>query len=268
MPVYRIQRGGFRARDVADSSNKAPPPGAPVCDQGVSAELSSVAETASTLDDDVTIAPVSRRTLHGELVERIRDMIIEGKLPPGSRINEGQLGGKLGVSRTPLREAIKFVASEGLIELVPGRGAVIRKLTPRDVKEMLEFLSVLEAAAGRTACRTATDAEIAEMRKLHDEMMALYRGGDRLEYYKRNQAIHTGIVRLGKNAFLAAQHEATQARLKRIRFIGNDAPPKWARAVAEHERMIAALEARDGEALAAVLVEHLDRTWDRVEAQL
>ena len=214
------------------------------------------------------IAPVSRHTLHGDLVERIRDMIIEGKLAPGARINEGVLGGQLGVSRTPLREAIKFVASEGLIELVPGRGAVIRKLTPQDVREMLEFLSGLEAIAGRKACRTASDAQIRELRGVHDTMMGFYRARNRLEYYKLNQAIHTGIVRLGGNGFLAAQHEATQARLKRIRFLGNEAPAKWKGAVAEHETMMAALEARDGEGLAAILVKHLDHTWERVEKGL
>ena len=225
--------------------------------------MDSHVDTGLTVDS--VIAPVSRHSLHGDLVERIRDMIIEGKLLPGSRINEGLLGGKLGVSRTPLREAIKFVASEGLIELVPGRGAVIRRLTPRDVREMLVFLSVLEAGAGRMACLTATAPEIAAIRRLHDEMMAQYLRRDRLEYYKLNQAIHTGIVRLSGNAFLAGQHEATQSRLKRIRFIGNEAPAKWRGAVSEHEAMITALEARDGDRLAAVLTLHLDRTWERVE---
>ena len=214
------------------------------------------------------IAPISRHTLHGDLVERIRDMIIEAKLPPGSRINEGLLGGKLGVSRTPLREAIKFVASEGLIELVPGRGAFIRKLTPKDVQEMLGFLSALEVAAGQAACRVASDADIMAIRLLHDTMMGHYERRNRLEYYKLNQAIHIGIVRLGGNAFLAAHHEATQARLKRIRYIGNEALEKWKGAVSEHEVMIAALEARNSDRLASVMAEHLAQTWNRVEGDV
>lgn len=217
---------------------------------------------------DGSIVPVSRHTLHGKLVERIRDMIIEGKLAPGMRINEGLLGARLGVSRTPLREAIKFVASEGLIELVPGRGGVIRALSARDVREMLQFLAVLETAAGRVACADATAVEVREVRRLHDTMMIEYHRRDRLEYYKLNQAIHTAIVELGGNLFLAAQHQATQARLKRIRFLGNQAPPKWEGAVAEHIEMIVALESRNADRLAAVLQEHLDRTWDRVEGDL
>ena len=208
--------------------------------------------------------PLGRVSLHAELMERLRDLIIEGTLRPGMRINEVQLCASLGVSRTPLREAIKSIASEGLIELVPGRGALIRTLGPRDVQEMLAVLGTLEVMAGRLACRAATDDEIAAVRRLHDEMMGCFRRRDRLEYYKRNQAIHTAIVRLGGNRFLSGQHEAIQARLKRIRFIGNEGPAKWQGAVAEHEAMIAALEARDQRVLARALARHLARTWERV----
>lgn len=210
------------------------------------------------------VLPVSRRSLHDELVGRVRDMIIDGQLPPGTRIHEGQLGEALGVSRTPLREALKFLASEGLIELVPGRGALVRRLTPRDVRNMLDVLIALESLAGRLACERASDAEIAKVRALHDEMMRCYADRDRLEYYRRNQAIHSAIAQLSGNAVLAAMHESIQQRLKRVRYIGNEQPAKWEGAVAEHEEMIAALEARDGNRLAEVLARHLDRTWERV----
>jgi DNA-binding GntR family transcriptional regulator len=210
------------------------------------------------------IQPLNRRTLHDELVDRVRTLIVEGQLEPGSRIHESDLGRALGVSRTPLREALKVLASEGLIELVPGRGAIVKRLTRKDVREMLDVLIALETLAGRLACRNATAAEIAALRAIHDEMMKLYAARDRLEYYWRNQAIHAGIARLSGNALLAAMHQGLQARLRRIRFIGNEEPHKWAGAVAEHEEMIAALEARDDARLAAVIENHLDHTWERV----
>ncbi|HEY3565275.1 MAG TPA: GntR family transcriptional regulator, partial [Casimicrobiaceae bacterium] len=84
------------------------------------------------------IAPLNRRSLHDEVVDRVRSLIVEGHLPPQTRIHEGDLGKALGVSRTPLREALKVLASEGLIDLVPGRGAIVRKLTDKDVREMLD----------------------------------------------------------------------------------------------------------------------------------
>lgn len=213
-----------------------------------------------------SVVPLNRRTLHDELVGRVRDLIIEGQLAPGARIHEGQLGQALGVSRTPLREALKFLASEGLVDLVPGRGAVVHKLTAQNVRDMLDVLGAIETLAGQLACARATDAQIAEVRRLHDEMMAFYADRNRLEYYKRNQAIHAAIARLSGNEFLAATHEAIQVRLRRIRFIGNREPDKWAGAVAEHEEMIVALQTRDAGRLSATIARHLEHTWDRVKA--
>lgn len=87
---------------------------------------------------------IERHSLHDQILTRLRDIIIEGHLPPGSRINEGQIGAMLGVSRTPLREAIKFLASEGLVELVPARGAIVKKFSAKEVLDILEVLRTLE----------------------------------------------------------------------------------------------------------------------------
>lgn len=208
---------------------------------------------------------IERQSLHDAILTRLRDMIIEGELAPGTRINEGQVGAFLGVSRTPLREAIKFLASEGLIELVPSRGAVVKKFTAKEVRDMIDVIRTLEQHAGRTACATASDAGIARVRAMHDQMLGCYQRGDRLAYYKLNQAIHSAIVALADNAALADVHQLLQTRLKRIRFIGHDGPQKWAGAVAEHEEMIAALEARDPDRLAAIIGEHMDQAWNRVQ---
>ncbi len=212
--------------------------------------------------------PIRRTALHDTLVNRLRDMIIEGHLSPGTRLNEGQLGQMLGVSRTPLREAIKYLASEGLVELVPSRGAVVKRFGAKDVQDMLLVLGTLEELAAKLACVIARDEGIAEIRGLHNRMVQHYKAGDRLEYYKLNQSIHTAIVALSGNAPLAEIHAMLQTRLKRIRFIGHEGPEKWAAAVAEHEEMIAALEARDQQRLAAVLGRHLTNAWERVRGAL
>ena len=207
---------------------------------------------------------IPRRTLHIEVVEIMRDMIVSGELASGDRVNEIDLCGRLGVSRTPLREAVRTLASEGLIELVPSRGARIRRFSRDDVNGMLEAVAILECQAARLACERATDDEIAQVRVMHDQMLARYRSRQRMAYYKLNQGIHAAIARLSHNATLAELHEMLQARLKRIRFIGNGEPGKWAGAVAEHEDMIAALEARDGPALAHAIERHLRHTGERV----
>ncbi|WP_457580176.1 GntR family transcriptional regulator [Ensifer canadensis] len=212
--------------------------------------------------------PIRRTALHDTLVSHLRDMIIEGDLSPGTRLHEGQLGEQLGVSRTPLREAIKYLASEGLVELVPSRGAVVKRFTAKDVHDMLTVLQTLEELAGKLACEAASDAGIAEVRALHDEMVRRYKVGDRLQYYKLNQQIHSAIVQLAENAALADMHSVLQTRLKRIRFIGHEGPEKWAAAVGEHEEMIVALEARDKAKLSEVLGRHLMNAWERVRASV
>lgn len=211
---------------------------------------------------------ISRIPLHDAIVTRLRDMIIEGELKPGTRIHESQVGMQLGVSRTPLREAIKFLASEGLVELIPSRGAIVRMFDKKDLSDMWIVLRSLERLAGQLACDNGSDRDIQNIRRLHDEMLGHYQSRRRLEYYKLNQDIHTAIVRLADNESLAYMHGTLQSRLKRIRFIGHEGPENWALAVQEHEEMIVALEARDSAALVAILDRHLVNGWERVQGMI
>lgn len=211
------------------------------------------------------VTPIARVTLHEAVLGQLRDMIIAGHLPPGTRINEGQVGASLGVSRTPLREAIKTLASEGLVEVIPAKGAIVRRFAEQDIRDTLEVIKALEQTAARIACARANNEEITAIRRLHDQMIEHYEKRQRLDYFKLNQAIHSAIARASGNAVLAATHETLQARLKRIRFIGNETENRWAGAVSEHEEMIAALEARKGDALAEIIGRHLDHTLDRVK---
>ena len=208
---------------------------------------------------------IQRQTLHEQVAERLRDLIIEGHLAPGARINEAALVEMLGVSRTPLREALRTLAGEGLIDMRPSRGSIVRRLTQDDVFGMLQVLAELEKLAGQLTCKHATDVELAELSTIHRAMIEHYERKDRLPYYKLNQSIHTTIARLSRNATLIEVQANIQARLKRIRFLGNRGPQAWASAVAEHEEMARAIEVRDGERLGAVLARHLMNTWERVQ---
>jgi DNA-binding GntR family transcriptional regulator len=212
----------------------------------------------------VEVVPIQRRSLHEAVASKLRDLIIEGQLAAGARLVETELGLKLGVSRTPLREAIRTLASEGLVDLVPAKGAVVRRFSLDDVRHMLEAIAVLEQFAARQACARASDAEVEAIARLHRAMMVQYRRRKRLAYYKLNQAVHSAIVLAAHNPEIADMHERLQARMKRIRYVGNHEPEKWACAVAEHEEMIAALGRRDDAALAEVLGRHLSCTFDRV----
>ena len=208
---------------------------------------------------------IERPTLHDVVISRIRDMIIEGKLSTGERIHEGQLGEQLGISRTPLREAIKALASEGLVELVPRHGAIVRKLTPKDVRDMLNVLSHLESMAGPLICQNATEEDIRGIRQLHDEMLEFYKTRDNLPYFKLNQQIHSSLIALTGNESLCLVHDILQTRMKRIRYIGRRTEKTWFEAVRDHEEIMMALEARDGVRLSAALVHHLTEAWERIK---
>lgn len=215
-------------------------------------------------DDLAALPPITRRTLHAEVASRLRDLIIEGRLTPGARINEGLIGAQLGVSRTPLREAIKTLVSEGLVEIVPAKGAMVRVFSEEDLAQTLEALKIIEQNAGRLACLRASATELAHIQALHDQMLALYEKRQRLDYFKLNQAIHSAIVAASGNAILAELHTTLQARIKRARFVGNGEPEKWAGAVAEHIEMADALARRDADVLAEVLGRHMDASFARV----
>lgn len=214
------------------------------------------------------ILPIDRTPLHDLVTARVRDLIIEGQLPASHRINESQLCKQLGVSRTPVREALKVLASEGLVQLARHRGATVTALTPREMEDMLILMSRLEAFAGEEAARRASDGEIAAIRALHDRMVATFEGGARREYFQLNQAIHSAIVSAAGNRALLSMHTMLQARMKRIRFLGNDHPGHWPESVEEHEAIIAALQRRDAGALAASLRCHLENAWRRVATVL
>lgn len=208
---------------------------------------------------------ITNRSLHDQVASRIRDLIIEGTLEPGSRIDEAHLIEELGVSRTPFREALRTLAAEGLVIVRPSKGSIVRKLTRDEVFSMLEVLGNLEKLAGELACERASDEEIATLIELHENMMNCYRARDRMPYYKMNQEFHSRLAELSKNDTLQEMQANIQARLKRIRYIGNQKPDSWAGAVADHEEMVRALKNRDGLTLGEAMANHLKKTWDRVK---
>jgi DNA-binding GntR family transcriptional regulator len=203
------------------------------------------------------IIEISRFTLHDQVVLRLRTMLVEGRIAPGAKLNERELCEQLRVSRTPLREAIKLLAAEGLVDLLPNRGAVAVRLTESDVVNAFEVLGGLEAMSGELAAQRVTDAELTEIRAMHYEMLASFTRQDLSGYYRLNALIHTAINAAAKNPLLTSTYQGINARVQSLRFRTNQNTAKWKRAMKEHEQMIEALAARDPAALRAILLEHL-----------
>jgi len=214
------------------------------------------------------VIPIPRAALHEQVVQRLRQMLVESRIVPGAKLNERELSEVLNVSRTPLREAIKMLAAEGLVELLPNRGAIAVELSETDVLNTFEVMSGLEAQSGELAAQRITDAELAEIKAMHYEMLAAYTRRDLPAYYRLNAAIHSAINTAAKNPVLTATYKQVNARLQALRFRSNQDGDKWRASVKEHEQMIEALSTRNAAAMRAVLLIHLNEKRDVVIKQL
>jgi DNA-binding GntR family transcriptional regulator len=167
------------------------------------------------------------------------------------------LSEKLAISRTPLREAIKLLATEGLVELLPNRGAVVATMDTARLAETLQVMGALEGLAGELACRKSTPEQIAQIRGLHDEMLSMHARGDLAGYFRYNQAIHLKIVEASGNPVLANTYRQLNVNVRRARYMANLSKERWDAAVREHEEILRALAARDVTRLKRLLRDHL-----------
>ena len=205
--------------------------------------------------EDTADAPAPLTSQRGQrstyAVQCIRDMIVAGDLPAGERIPERIITEKLGISRTPLREALKILEVEGLVQISPNRGAMVVKLSLDDVEAVIEMLIGMELQAAELACKRATDAEMA----------AAFRNGELLAYFNINQAIHEQIFVCAHNPALLRVYRAESARIRRFRFVSNREASRWPRAVQEHEQILDALKQREGAILRELLRAHHWNGW-------
>ena len=210
--------------------------------------------------------PVCRPLMHEEIADRLRGLIFAGELKPEARVQEKDLCARFETSRTPLREALKVLASEGLITLLPNRGARVTRLTSEDAEQLFPVMGVLEALSGELACASITDSEILEIKAMHYQMALHHTRRERKEYFKLNQEIHRKIMEIASNAILAGVYDSLAGRIRRVRYLANANRTRWDKAMVEHTEILAALEARDGARLAELLKMHLMSTLAAVKA--
>lgn len=197
--------------------------------------------------------------LHDQIIERLRQVILSGRFAFGERILEKELCLEFEVSRTPLREALKVLAAEGLVELFPNRGAHVRTFSEQELHETFEYLGGLEALAGRLACERITREEFENLEQLHYQMYKNYLRQELDQYFSNNLRFHNEIVAAARNRVLQASFSTTSVSMQRLRYSANleRTRNRWGTAVREHEQMIEALRIRDGAELAEIMLRHL-----------
>jgi DNA-binding GntR family transcriptional regulator len=188
--------------------------------------------------------------LSERLRESIEEEIATGRLLPGTRLDEVELATRFGVSRTPIREALRLLLGEGLVEMRPQRGAVVAQATPQRLIEMFEVMAELEGMCARLAARRLSEQEMAEIEAAHDACRGSAAARDADAYFYANERFHYAIYAASHNTFLFEQASALQRKLRPYRRLQLRVRNRPQRSFEEHQAIVDAL--RDGDADKAV----------------
>jgi DNA-binding GntR family transcriptional regulator len=205
---------------------------------------------------DVSPDKPKRTPLFVGAADALRRRILSGELPPGARLREVRLCNELGVSRTPLREAFRALAAEGLVEILPNRSVVVSKFHSPDIEDLIVVFASIEALAGELACSRVTSEQLAAVGNLYTQMVECYQRGERSAYLDLNMKIHSMTVEIADNPILLGIWKSLLPRMQRARALPNLRPEHWSDAVLQHTKMFAALASRNGPLLAQLTREH------------
>jgi DNA-binding GntR family transcriptional regulator len=197
--------------------------------------------------------------LHQEVASTLREQIFAGTLSPGSFLDEVALCARLEISRTPLREALKVLTSEGLLRHEPRRGCFVSEVTEQDLDDIFPVIALLEGRCAFEAARNASDADLAELEALHQRLNSHAKTGRINDYYDANFAIHEAIILLADNRWLAQTIADLRKMVKLARLQQLHAPGRLAQSLSEHMSVFAALKSRDSEGAEAAMRTHIVR---------
>lgn len=192
----------------------------------------------------------------------LREMILLEKLPAGTQLPERNLAEALNISRTPLREAIRILATEGLVAYTPSRRPFVADPSIEEINDSLRVQGSLEALAGEWACDLASDEEIATITSINDSIFEARKGEEKLKAFRSDMGFHEAIVAASRNETLIETHARLNARLWRVRFLSSQRQAGREATSREHQEIVDALTARDAKAAAKALKGHL-RTAER-----
>lgn len=207
---------------------------------------------------DTPTAPrsLSPRALYQEVAERLRQQIFARELEPGSWIDEQKLAAEYGISRTPLREALKVLAVEGLVTMKVRRGAYVTEMSRDDVAQVYHLLGLLEADAAGEVARRASEAQIAELRRLHEQLERQARNRD--AFFALNEAFHLKLLEFAGNRWRTQVVNDLRKVMKLNRHHSLFKQGRLASSLAEHRELMAAIEERDARAATRLMRSHFD----------
>jgi DNA-binding GntR family transcriptional regulator len=198
-----------------------------------------------------------KATYHIQIADMLRDMIMTGKLKEGDKVNEGQLCETMGISKTPMREALRVLSVEGLIRLVPNRGAFVTKPEFEEIAEMFDVMSLLEGYCARRACEKMTSKDFAHLEKLHAKLEENFEQNDQEEYIRINNQYHSLVQEIAGNRTINQIVDGLRKKILLYRFQSLNLPDRFASSIREHRDLLEAFRQRDDSRADALMREHL-----------
>lgn len=213
----------------------------------------------------ITLPTLPRQRLGDQIADVLRQQILLGDLKPGNNIPERETSAALGVSRTPLREALLVLEADGLVEMAPAKSPIVAQPSLIEVTHLMLVQSALEALAGECACDEATTEEIDEIETMHKTMLDMSEDRDPIELFQIDMEFHEAIIASTKNLSLIKTHKQYHARLWRARFLSSRSRVTHEMAMVDHGRIVEGLRRRDKNQVSADMEEHLRRAIENVK---
>lgn len=217
------------------------------------------------LTDAPTLVLDGDDPLPNQIAGHIRHQIIHDILKPGEPVRERVIAEQLNVSRTPMRDALKILSVERLVELIPNRGAVVVKSGIDDISDMLSVYTELEAIGGVAACRMANESDLLRVERHIALMQNAVDEGDRLKYFRANQAFHMAIIAASRNKTLIEIHANLSLRLYRVRYLAIMSQEIWQARSGEHKVLLETLRNRDTARMAELQKAHFQVAWRLID---
>ncbi len=203
-------------------------------------------------------APLENRTLREQVADHLREEILSTRLAPGAELSEVALARSLGISRGPLREALGQLAAEGLVTIVPRRGAVVKRLTRREFIDAYQVREALESLAIKLAVPRLTVGEKAELRRMSEQMERAAQTGDTDRFFDINRQFHARLVRASGNTKLEEMHGQLVAQMGRLMKKSVELRGGTEQSAAEHRAILEAVDAGDPERAAQLMEQHIE----------
>ena len=211
-----------------------------------------------------SLQKLKRRTLAERIADELRDLVLLEKLAPGATIPERETADALGVSRTPLRESLRILAAEGLVEIEPNRAPRVANPSLQELDNLLQVQGALESLAGELACEMASDAEIEEIAAMEADMRNTSGKIEPLEFFQKDMRFHQQIVAASHNQPLILTHQNYNSRLWRARFISSRQRVNRTGTLEQHREIVEALKNRKGSKCAKALRNHLQVGYQNI----